>query len=146
MRPIVFIITIAAAAPGLAQESITAFATRASVQALTFKQADPDAFKVSRGAFTPAGWTAFQAEMVSWVDQNGAPQFGSTFVPTGNARIVDEQGGVAHVRIPGTLTQTQEQARTTYSRFAVDVWISGDPHRIEKLKQTTCLGTSTECQ
>lgn len=146
MRSVVFVFAIAAAALVLAQDSMTSFATQTSVQALTFRQGDRDAFTTVRQAFTAEGWTAFQADMRVWVDQDGAPTFGSTFVPKGNARVVGERDGVVHVRIPGTLTQTQKQAETTYLRFAVDVWISGDPPRIQKLTQTTCVAASNACQ
>lgn len=128
------------------QESLTSFAEGASVRALTFRQGDQGAFRAARESFTPEAWAAFVKDMRAWLDENGVPAFGSTFVSAGTARIVATESGIAHVRVPGTLTQTQNKSSTTYRRFAVDVWISGDPLRIQKLTQTTCVGASTACQ
>ena len=145
LRLVAFVLTIGASLL-VGQESITTFAERASTQALTFPQGDRAAFTAVRESFTPEAWAAFLKDMRAWLDDNGAPAFGSTFVSAGAARIVGEENGVAHVRVPGALTQTQNQSKTTYRRFAVDVWVSGDPLRIQKLTQTTCVGASTACQ
>jgi len=128
------------------RQSIISFAERESVRALTFKQGDRDAFTSVRESFTPEAWTAFVKHMQGWLDANGAPVFASTFVSAGKARIVAEEAGAVHVRIPGTLTHAQHHSKTTYRPFAVDVWAAGDPLRIQKFTQTTCLGASTACQ
>jgi hypothetical protein len=124
--------------------SILAFARNASIRALTFRQGDRDALAAARGTFTPEAWTTFMKDLEGWLDQGGAPTFGSSFVPSGDGRIVDEENGVVHVRVPGTLAHTQNQSRTTY-RAAVDVWVGGNPIRIHKLNQTTCAGASRTC-
>ena len=70
-------------------------------------------------------------------------------LPTDNAvesSAKEEEAGAVHVRIPGTLTHAQHHSKTTYRPFAVDVWAAGDPLRIQKFTQTTCLGASTACQ
>jgi hypothetical protein len=145
LRLVAFALAIATFQPA-DQTSITSFAERASVRALTFQQGDRRAFMEARASFTPEAWTAFLKDMRGWLDESGAPTFGSSFVPAGGARIVATENGVVHVRVPGTLTQTQNQSRTTYRRFAVDVWAAGDPPKIQKLTQTTCVGASTACQ
>jgi hypothetical protein len=112
--------------------SITSFAERESVRALTFKQGDRDAFTAVRESFTAEAWTAFLNHMRGWLGETGAPALASSFASAGTTRIVDENGGVVHVRVPGTLTHTQNTSRTTYRRFAVDVRVGGDPLRIQK--------------
>jgi len=145
LRLLAFVLAIGASQV-TGQPSITSFAERESVRALTFRQGDRAALTAVRESFTPEAWTAFLKTLQGWLDENGAPAFGSSFVPAGTARIVAEERGVVHVRVPGTLTQTQNQSRTTYRHFAVDVWAGGEPLRIQKLTQTTCLGGSTACQ
>jgi hypothetical protein len=145
LRLVAFILAIG---PSQAADpkSMTSFAEHASERALTFQQGDRRGFIAARDSFTPEAWTAFLKDMRGWLDENGTPTFGSSFVSAGTARIVAEENGVVHVRVPGTLTQTQNQSRTTYRRFAVDVWAAGDPLKIQKLTQTTCVGASTACQ
>ena len=62
------------------QKSVTSFAERAAVRLLTFRQADQGAFTAGRESFTPEAWTVFQQETRGWVDEHGAPTFGSSFV------------------------------------------------------------------
>jgi hypothetical protein len=125
--------------------SALSFARTASIRALTFRRGDHDGFVGSRAAFTDAGWTQFVNDMQSFLDPDGAPTFTPAFVPSGVGRVVDEHDAIAHVRIPGTLTQMQNQSRTTYRRFAVDVWAAGRPLSIQRLTQTTCVGVSKAC-
>ena len=92
------------------------------------------------------GWQKFLKTLEGWLDPSGTPTFGSSFVPSGSGRIVDERNDVVHVRIPGSLTQTQDHANTTYRVAAADVWIGGSPLKAYRLTQTTCVGRSTACQ
>jgi hypothetical protein len=122
------------------------FARTVAVQALTFEQGDPQALARVRSQFTDEGWQEFLKPLQGWLDPSGTPTFGSSFVPSGSGRVVDERNEVVHVRIPGSLTQTQHQARTTYRSFAADVWVGGNPLKVHRLTQTTCLGGSTACE
>jgi len=126
------------------EASILSFARNASIRALTFGQGDGKALAAARASFTPEGWTTFMKALEGWLDQKGAPAFASSFVPSGDGSIVDERNGVVHVRIPGTLTHSQNQSRTTY-RAAVDVWVGGNPIKIYELSQTACIGASRTC-
>jgi hypothetical protein len=125
--------------------SAVSFARAASVRALNFRQGDRDGFAGARAAFTETAWEQFIKGMAAFLDPNGVPTFSSSFVPSTDGRVVDEQDGVIHVRIPGTLTQTQNQSRTTYRRFAVDVWAGGRPISVQRMTQTTCVGASQSC-
>jgi hypothetical protein len=58
---------------------------------------------------------------------------------------VDQQNGIAHLRIPGTLKQTHNQSSTTY-KAALEVYVSGTPMKIQRLEQITCGGASTKCE
>ncbi len=126
------------------EESPLSFARDASVNAFTFRQGDRAGFVGSRAKFADDAWTKFVKDLEGWLDQSGAPIFSSTFVPTSAGRVVDDQNGVTHVRVPGTLTQTQNQSRTTY-QAAIDVWAAGRPLRVQRLTQTTCVGASKAC-
>jgi hypothetical protein len=124
--------------------TVVTAARDAAVRALTFRQGDRDGFTRAQASFTPEGQAEFLKTMGGWLDGNGAPTFSSSFVPSGDGRVVDSDGGVVHVRIPGALTHTQNQSRTTY-RVAVDIWASARPVSIRRLTQTTCLGGSRAC-
>ena len=127
-------------------ERAQSYARTVAVQALTFEQGDPQALARVRSQFTDEGWQEFLKPLQGWLDPSGTPTFGSIFVPSGSGRIVDERNEVVHVRIPGSLTQTQHEVRTTYRAFAADVWVGGNPLKVQRLTQTTCLGGSTACQ
>lgn len=131
---------------GVDDSEALAFARRAAVEALTFDQGDRRAIAASRRLFTDGGWKQFHKVLEPWLDPSEAPTFAETFVPAGDGRVVDEQDGVTHVRIPGTLTQSSRVSKTTYSRFAADVWVTGSPLAVERLVQTTCGGASTACE
>lgn len=124
--------------------SALSFARSEAIRALTFRQGDGAGFVRSRATFTDEAWAQFVQNMQGYLDHDGAPTFSSTFVPSGDARVVDEQNGIAHMRVPGTLTQTHNQSRTTY-RAAVDVWVAGRPLRVQRMTQTTCVGASKAC-
>jgi hypothetical protein len=125
--------------------SAVSFARAAALRALNFRQGDRDGFAGARAAFTETAWEQFIKGMAAFLDPNGVPTFSSSFVPSTDGRVVDEQNGVVHVRIPGTLTQTQNQSRTAYRRFAVDVWAGGRPISVQRMTQTTCVGASQSC-
>jgi len=127
------------------EREIVSFARTAATQALTFPAGDKAALVHARDVFTEAGWSEFMKVMQGWVDPTGAPTFASAFVASGAGRIVDEQDTIVHVRIPGTLTQTQGHSKTTY-RIAADLWITSKPMMVQRLTQTTCRGDSPACR
>jgi hypothetical protein len=134
------------AAPQASDAPPLYFARTVVTQALTFEQGDPRALPRVRPLFTDDGWQQFLNTLEGWLDPNGTPTFGSSFVPSGSGRIVDERNEVVHVRIPGSLTQMQDHAKTTYRVAAADVWVGGSPLKAYRLTQTTCVGGSTGCQ
>lgn len=69
--------------------------------------------------------------MEGWLDQKGAPTFTSSFVPSRDAVVVGQEKGIVHLRIPGTLKQTQNKSSTTY-RAAIEVYAGGNPPRIQR--------------
>jgi hypothetical protein len=127
------------------QAAIVAFAQKAAVRALDFRQGDIGSLTHARADFTPEGWKEFMKHMEGWLDQKGAPTFSSSFVPSRDAVVVGLENGFVHLRIPGTLKQTQNQSSTTY-RAAIDVHAGGKPIKIQHLEQITCVGASTACQ
>lgn len=131
------------------QSSDVAAAQKVAVAALNFRQGDAAGLNRARADFTADGWKDFMKHMEGFLDDKGAPTFTSSFVAARPARILDEKDGVIHLRIPGTLTQTGKLGRMTYSRFAIEVYAAGDSGEkkitIQRLKQITCLGTSTAC-
>jgi hypothetical protein len=125
---------------------VISFARQAATQSLTFQQGDRQALLAARRLFTDAGWKQFLKDLAGWLDADGAPTFGSSFVPSADGRVVDEHNGMTHVRIPGTLTQSSGGSRTTYSRSAVDLWVGVSPMAVQRLTQTTCASSSMACQ
>ena len=114
------------------------FAKRSAVSAVNFKQGDLVGFNNARTDFTVEGWNDFIHHNEGFLDQNGAPTFTSTFVTTADARILGDANGRLHLRIPGTLTQSNNIGKTTY-RAALDVIVGGTPAKIEKLEQVTLM-------
>jgi hypothetical protein len=131
--------------PKGAQHVVVAFAQKAAVRALNFREGDLSSLSRARPDFTAEGWRDFMKHMEGYLDQNGAPNFDSRFVPSKDAIVLDDNNGIVHLRIPGTLTQTHNQSKTTY-RAAVEVFAGGKPPRIQRLEQITCVGASTLCQ
>ena len=127
------------------QAAIVAFAQKAAVQSLNFHQGDAASLTQARPDFTDDGWKGFMKHMEGWLDQKGAPTFTSSFVPSRDAVVVGQENGTVHLRIPGTLKQTQNKSSTTY-RAAIDVYAGGNPVKIQRLEQITCAGASTACQ
>ena len=124
-------------------------AQRIAVAVLNFRQGDATGFNRSRANFTDAGWKDFIKQMQGFLDAKGAPTFTSTFVAAREARMLDEKDGVIHFRIPGTMTQSNQLGKTTYPRFALEVYAvrdsTGRTTKIQRLEQITCHGTSTAC-
>jgi hypothetical protein len=128
------------------QAAIVAFAQKAAVAALNFRQGDIESFMRARADFTDEGWRDFMKPMAGFLDQKGAPTFSSSFVPSKNAVVLGQENGIVRLRIPGTLKQTHNQSSTTYRRFAIEVRAGGTPPKIQHLEQITCVGASTACQ
>ena len=122
------------------------FAKRSAIAAVNFKQGDLVGFNSARAAFTIEGWNNFLHRNQGFLDQNGAPTFTSTFMATADARILDDANGRLHLRIPGTLTQTNNISKATYKAVALDVIVGGTPAKIEKLEQVMCFGSSLACK
>lgn len=122
---------------------------KAAVAALNFPQGDAAAFNRARADFTADGWKDFLAHMEGFLDANGAPTFTCRFVVRRDARLLDEKDGVLHIRIPGSLTQSNKLGKTVYDRAAIEVHAVRDPSagriKIQKLEQVTCLGASKSC-
>ena len=132
-------------APGLEQADGVAAAQRAALRAVNFRQGDAAGFSSSRSEFTEDGWRDFHNRMQGFLDEQGAPTFTSTFVTSGDAMVLDENGGIVRFRIPGTLTQSNQLGRTRYRRAALEVTAGGTPLKIQKLEEITCVGASSEC-
>lgn len=124
-------------------------AQKIAAAALNFRQGDADGFNRARANFTLNGWKEFVKHMESYLDAAGSPTFTSTFVPTHAARKLEDKDGVIHFKIPGTLTQSNQLGKTTYQRFAIEVYAVRDSTekgvKIQRLEQTTCLGSSKAC-
>lgn len=136
---------------GSDQAAIVRLGQKAALGALNFQQGDAVGFTHAREDFTVDGWKDFIKRMEGFLDQKGAPTFTSSFVAAHDARVVDEKEGVLHLRIPGTLIQSSNIARTTY-KAALEVYLlpnrASDERsvKIQRLEQITCVGASTACQ
>jgi len=128
------------------RDAVVAFAQKAAVRALDLREGDLGSLNRARADFTAEAWRDFMKHMEGFLDQNGAPTFNSSFVPSRDATVLGEDNGIVHLRIPGTLTQTHNQSRTTYPRAAIEVFAGGKPIRIHRLEQITCGRESTLCQ
>jgi hypothetical protein len=126
------------------QDVIVAFAQKAAVDALNFRQGNLASLTRAQPDFTPEGWTDFLKRMQGFLDDHGSPTFTSSFVPSGDAVVVDEKNGIVHFRIPGTLKQTHDQSNATY-RVRIQVHAGGKPVKISQLEQPMCIGSSA-CQ
>jgi|SRR5215469_6122980 len=136
-------------AGGVDSSTIVSAAQKAAVAAVNFREGDAAGFNKARTDFTEEGWKDFLRHMVGFLDSQGAPTFNSSFVPSKSAKILDENEGKIHFRIPGTLTQSNQQGRTTYAHAALEVHVIYDPVKkqgdIQRLEQITCAGASTAC-
>jgi hypothetical protein len=108
------------------QATVIASAKKEAIAAVNFHQGDGASLKRARNDFTSEGWKSFIGHMQGFLDQNGAPQFSSTFVASKEPVFLGENSGVVHFRIPGTLTQAQGSSKTVY-RAALEVYAERDP-------------------
>jgi hypothetical protein len=127
------------------EQKIINLVQAAAIQAINFRQGDIDGFTRARANFTPDGWADYLKRMQGFLDANGAPTFTSSFVPSGNITVLATANEIIHLRVPGTLVQSNNVAKTTY-RAALEIQAGGNPVRIEQLKQVTCVGESSACQ
>ena len=125
--------------------TIVAFAEKAGVRALNFRQGDAEGFTRSRNDFSDAGWKDLMRTMQGFLDEKGAPTFTSSFVASGGARVVNNESGVVRLKIPGTLTQSNHVGKSTY-RVVLQVVAGGDPVRIQKLEPIICVGAAKACE
>ena len=125
-------------------------AQKIAIAALNFRQGDANGFNRARANFTLNGWKEFVKHMEGYLDAEGSPTFTSTFVATRAARMLDDKDGVIHFRIPGTMTQNNRLGKTTYQRFAIEVYAVRDQTerriKIQRLEQITCLDSSKACE
>lgn len=125
-------------------------AQKIAIVALNFRQGDANGFNRARANFTLNGWKEFVKHMEGYLDAEGSPTFTSTFVATRAARMLDDKDGVIHFRIPGTMTQNNRLGKTTYQRFAIEVYAVRDQTerriKIQRLEQITCLDSSKACE
>ena len=127
------------------EQTVVAFAEKAGIRALSFRQGDAAGFARGRNNFTDAGWKEFMKNMQGFLDEKGAPTFTSSFVASGGVKVLSQEDGVVRVRIPGTLTQSNNIGKTTY-RAALEVTAGGEPVRIQKLEPIACAGASKACE
>jgi hypothetical protein len=134
------------------QATVIASAKKGAMAAVNFRQGDGASLKRARNDFTSDGWKSFIGHMQGFLDQNGVPQFSSTFVASKEPVLLGENNGVVHFRIPGTLTQAQGASKTVY-RAALEVYAERSPTehggsstKILRLEQITCVGASQACQ
>lgn len=154
--PSLTIIAVLVSFPALAQTAsdraaLVEFGQKAAIAALNFRQGDAAGFNRARDNFTPDGWKDFMKHMEGFMDQKGAPTFTSSFVAKREATVLRESNGVVHLRIPGTLTQSNQIGRTVYRRSAIELDVlrnptsGGEPPRIQHLESITCGEASTAC-
>jgi hypothetical protein len=135
------------------QTTTVRVAARAAIAALNFRQGDGAGLTRARADFTREGWKDFMKHMEGFLDRDGAPTFTSTFAASKAPRVLGEDHGIVHFRVPGKLTQSSPLGRTTYDRAAVEVYAVRDltSHgergiKIQRLEQITCLDASTACE
>jgi len=125
----------------LSHSEMIAFAKKSAISAVNFKQGDLVGFNSARTEFTREGWSNFIHRNEGFLDQNGAPMFTSTFLATADAKILGDANGRLHLRIPGTLTQSNGISKASYRAVALDVIVGGTPAKIERLEQVMCVGS-----
>jgi hypothetical protein len=126
------------------EAAVVAFAQAAAIRALNFEEGDIAGLRRAQPDFTAEGWKSFMKHMEGFLTPMGVPIFSSSFVPSGSAVVTGRENGIVHLRIPGTLKQTQKGSSTTY-RANIEVRAGGDPTKIEQLDQTTCGRPSIAC-
>lgn len=112
------------------------FAQSAAVRALNFEQGDLKSLMDAQGDFTPDGWNDFMKHMKGYVDAKGVPQFSQSFVPSGDATVIDKEAGIIHLTMLGKLKQTHNSSSTTYNHVEIDVRVGGTAIKIQHLEPT----------
>lgn len=113
---------------------------------LNFQQGDVASLIDARAYFTPSGWSDFMKGLTGSLDQDGGPNFSSTFVPSGASLDVKKHQDSISLTIPGVLkhesrNQHGSVSRTEY-RAEIDIRTSANPHKLESIKQRTCGGAA----
>lgn len=133
------------------RERSVALAQRAALAAVNFRQGDAAGFARARAEFTPDGWKDFVKHMEGFLDEKQAPTFTSSFIAARDARVLDENNGVLHLKVPGKLTQSNQLGKTTYDRAAIEAYVlrdqtaGGTSVKIQRLEQITCAKASMAC-
>jgi hypothetical protein len=115
------------------QAAVIEFAQKAVVRALDYSQGDRQSLLEAQDDFTADGWREFMKRMEGWLDSKGAPLGSSSFIPSGDAVIKDQEKGLIHLTVPGTLKQGENKSVTTY-RVVVDVLVNRNPVKILHLE------------
>jgi len=115
------------------QAAVIEFAQKAVVRALDYSQGDRQSLVEAQDDFTADGWREFMKRMEGWLDSKGAPLGSSNFIPSGDAVIKDQEEGLIHLTVPGTLKQGENKSITTY-RVVVDVLVNRSPVKILHLE------------
>lgn len=122
---------------------------KVAVAALNFREGDAAGFNRAHADFTSEGWKDFLTHMQGFLGAKGAPTFTSSFIVKHAAMLLDEKNGVLHVKIPGSLTQSNKLGRTVYDHAAIEVYAFRDQSagriKIQKLEQITCRDASKSC-
>src|SRR5215472_17546348 len=105
--------------PGFTQNmqsnsDLVTFGQNAAIAALNFQEGDAAGFNRAHVNFMPEDWRAFLKHMEGFLDEKGAPTFTCSFVASHDATVLSEKEDVLHLRIPGTLTQSNKLGRTPY--------------------------------
>ena len=138
-------IVLSSTTPGWSQSAVqasdraaaVAFARDTAVKALVYTQGDRQTLMDAESDFTPDGWREFMRRMTVFVDAQGAPLGGSSFVPDGDVVVKRDDPDVMQCDVPGTLRQTQGRSSTTY-QVTVRIELKKAPLRIERLTPTIC--------
>src|ERR1700674_1655359 len=125
-----------AGVPTKDQAAVVKFAQSVAVRALDFEQGELQSIPDARDDFTRDGWNDFMKHMRGYVDAKGVPEFSQSFVPSGDAKVIDEESGIVHLTILGRLKQTHDSSSTTYDRVEIDVRVGGTPIKIQHLEST----------
>src|SRR6202795_2543563 len=89
------------------------------------------------------GWLErFYEAHEGYVDAKGVPEFSQSFVPSGDAKVIDEESGMVHLTILGRLKQTHDSSSTTYGHVEIDVRVGGTPIKIQHLEPTIVVRRS----
>jgi hypothetical protein len=124
------------------QAAAAQFAQSAAMRALNFEQGNLQSLLDARDDFTLDGWNSYTKHMEGYLDAKGVPQFSQTFVPFGDAMVIDEKGGIVHLAIRGKLKQTHDSSSTTYEHVEIDIRVGGAPIKIQHLEPTIVLRRS----